>query len=82
MTKKIVKITDIVVKCQNEGCGKFFKSPVGFGEIDGFGDKETFESVKMTGNRTICPHCQKGTPLDKKFMKVTCDDGSVINPDL
>jgi len=48
-------IKETYVKCDN--CGNEFKSPIQVANI---------ENAKLEGNSTICPHCNKNTPIENR----------------
>lgn len=61
------KVKTIEIKCLNSKCGKWFPSPIFFGDIN------SFDSSMMRGNTVQCPYCRKRTPCNKENMRVRAE---------
>lgn len=55
------------VRCEH--CGKWFGSPIMFG------DSDTFDSATLIGNRAQCPRCRQMTGMNKENIRAAFDDG-------
>lgn len=73
MSKDTVKTIEI--KCLNQKCGHWFKSPIFFGNLG------TFDTAYMSGNLVQCPYCGKMTPCNKENMRVRADKGGFKGKD-
>lgn len=65
----------IEIKCLAPKCGKWFNSPIFFGDI------RSFDISVMTGNIVQCPHCNSITPCNKENMRVRADEGGFLGSD-
>ncbi|RKI45796.1 hypothetical protein D7V67_15445 [Clostridium paraputrificum] len=64
------KTKSLKIRCSN--CGKWFDSPIYFGDI------ETFDSTTMEGNMVQCKYCDRMTACNKENMKLSSIDGGFI----
>lgn len=63
----------VEIKCTK--CGKWFESPIFFGDIESF-DISTLENINVQ-----CPHCSKVSPGNKENMRVRSTKGGFIGKD-
>ena len=68
----IAKIKEILIRCKI--CGKWFSSPITFGNSD------SFDTSMLIGNQARCRNCGKMTGCDKKNIRVRYegDDGGFL----
>lgn len=67
------KTIDIQIKCLH--CAKWFPSGIWLG------DRISFESGMLFGNKQRCPHCHQLTGCNKENFKARFEDGGFIGVD-
>ncbi len=63
----MAKIKEISIRCKN--CGKWFPSPIFFG------DSDSFDTSMLIGNQAQCRNCGKMTGCDKENIRVRYESG-------
>jgi len=59
----------IEIKCTNPKCGKWFTSPIFFGDMN------SFDTSTLVGNTVQCPYCRDMTGCNKENMRIQGDEG-------
>lgn len=65
----------VEIKCTNPDCGKWFSSPMFFGDMN------SFDSSTLKNNKVDCPYCRTITGCDKENMRIKGDDGGFRGDD-
>jgi hypothetical protein len=69
------EVKEIKIKCLNQGCERWFPSPISFG------DTGSFSTSMLVGNIVNCPYCGSMTPCNKENMKVRAKDSGFVGKD-
>ena len=69
---KAERVTDIQIRCLNNSCKTWFKSPISFATFT------TFETCMLIGNRVQCPNCGQMTPCNKENVKILFEGGGFV----